>query len=117
MNKPQKTPPTPPMPPAPPTPLHQTFPIVDHPEIFETFVDSIGNSIFDGHSLRIDLTIARYGAPKPPTPLAGNRHVACRLALTPQACVELFNQLTQAMTVMARQGLLQQTAPQPAGRA
>jgi len=51
---------------------------VDNPGLAETFADSIGNFIFDGHTARLELTVTRFDQPKPQSPLTGRRVPACR---------------------------------------
>jgi hypothetical protein len=70
-----------------------SFPVVEHPEVQETFADSMGLLSFDGQTLRIDLTCARVDDPKPPKPPTGRRHVVARLVLTPELAQELTNKL------------------------
>lgn len=79
---------------------------IDIPELQETFVDSMGLSIFDGNTLRLELCVTRLNEPKPPKAPTGKKYPVCRLVLTPDTTVELYNQLNQLIGLMAQQGLV-----------
>lgn len=83
---------------------------IDRPEISETFVDSIGLCIFDGNSVRAELCVDRLDKPKPPKQTA-RRYPACRLVLSPDAAVDLFNSLSNIINLMQQKGLVSQVAP------
>jgi hypothetical protein len=84
---------------------------VDLPELSETFCDSLGLSLFDGQSFRIEFCITRYDEPAPQKPATARRYPACRLVLTPETGVELFNKLQKMIEAMKRKGLLKTAQP------
>ena len=85
---------------------------VDRPEVVETFLDSLHRIQWDGQSLRVELCVTRSPEPNAPAGAEANRYTACRLVLTPQAAVDLFNGLQQTMTALAQAGVVgQQSAP------
>ena len=88
------------------------LPLVEHPEILETFIDSISLAIFDGGTLRLEMAVTRFEEPKPPNTPAGKRHVACRLVLSTPATVELINQMQQISAALTKAGVLKQSPPQ-----
>ena len=77
---------------------------VDRPEVSEIFVDGYEMMFFDGTSLRLEFTIARYDQPKPPKTRTGQRHTACRLVLTPDAAVALYNSLSKLVAALEERG-------------
>ena len=77
---------------------------VDLPNLSETFVDSFHFATFDNNTLRIELCITRMDEPKPPKPPTGRKITACRLVLTPNVTVELYNQLSKFIQIMEKQG-------------
>ena len=55
---------------------------VDIAELAETFADSVSNVVWDGQTLRVDLSVTRY--PPPDQMSSGaKRYPVCRLVLTP----------------------------------
>jgi hypothetical protein len=70
---------------------------IDLPEISETFVDSFGAMTFDGQTARIELCVQRMdmptGIPKPDHKPTVRKYTACRLVLTPDALIDLSNNL------------------------
>ena len=79
---------------------------IDLPELQETFADSLGLSTFDGMTARITLCVQRLQEPKPAQPPMANKYPVCRLVLTPEAVVDLFNNLNQLMGVLQKSGLI-----------
>src|SRR5688572_11531928 len=79
---------------------------VDLPELPETFADSLGLSFFDGQAMRLTFCVQRFMPPKPPKPPFAKRYPSCRLVLTPEVVVDLFNQLNQAMGALQKMGLV-----------
>ncbi len=79
---------------------------VDNPSLSETFVDSIHHVFFDGHTLSVELCVTRIDEFKPPNPPTAKRYPVCRLVLTPQAMVQLSNNLQQFMSALEQQGLI-----------
>jgi hypothetical protein len=91
---------------------------VDVPEMRETFADSVHTVVWDGQSLRVDLTVTRFSEMPPGEAAQATRYPAARLVLTPQAAVDLHNRLQQTMSALVKSGLLkQQSTPAPAGNA
>ena len=66
---------------------------IDRPKISETFVDSFGLVTFDGATTRLELCVTRLEETKPPNPPTAKKYPVCRVVLTPEATVDLFNQL------------------------
>lgn len=78
----------------------------DRPEVHETFVDSLQAVHFDGQSMRLTLCATRYEPAKPPDPPTGVRIPTCRLVLTPNAALDLFNKLSQVMKHLESAGVV-----------
>jgi hypothetical protein len=79
---------------------------VDRPELTETFVDSMTLSSFDGAAARLTFTVLRMQDPQPGRPAQFKRYPVCRMVLTPEAVVELFNRLNQMMGALQKVGLV-----------
>ena len=79
---------------------------IDLPELQETFADSLGMSSFDGQAMKITFCVQRLQPPKPPKPPTAKKYPSCRLVLTPEAVVELFNTLQQTMGALQKAGLI-----------
>jgi hypothetical protein len=75
-------------------PQQPSHPVVDIPELPETFADSIDNLSFDGQTLRITFTVNRMSrdGQSPPTT---KRFPSCRLILSPTCAQELGHQMAQ----------------------
>jgi hypothetical protein len=56
---------------------------VDRPEVAETFADHCERVIFDGQTLRVDLSVTRYGEPTSDKRATAHRATTCRLVMTP----------------------------------
>jgi len=85
-----------------PDPIESNLLINLHHEIHETFADQVGTMYFDGTTLRIDLAVMRVEQPtSPPT---GERHVVCRLFLSPRCAADLINQLNKLSAQLAKVG-------------
>ena len=80
---------------------------IDLPDVSETFVDSVGKMIFDGQTARIELCVTRMNEPHPPDPPTARKYPACRLALTPKAFLDLYNQLHKLVNILQQQGVIQ----------
>jgi len=65
----------------------------DLPELAETFADSIDLTFFDGQTVRINFGVTRFDLAQQPGSVNAQRLPACRLVLTPDAAVELMNQI------------------------
>jgi len=77
---------------------------LDRADMVETFADSITGLMFDGQTLRIELT--RFDDVKPNTPITGRRYPACRLVLPPAAAVDLINRMQQIAAALKRAGVV-----------
>jgi hypothetical protein len=71
------------------------------PELNETFVDSLALSTFDGAAARLTFCVMRMQGPP-----QFKRYPVCRMVLTPDATVELFNRLNQMMGALQKLGLV-----------
>ena len=78
------------------------FRYVDHPEIQETFADSLHTFGFHQNTMRLEFTVTRPGPAKSGKPISGTRHTVCRLVLTPEAAKELHGQLSNIAAMMAK---------------
>jgi hypothetical protein len=74
---------------------------VDIAELTESFADSISNVVWDGQTLRIDLSVTRY---PPPEQMASGakRYPVCRLVLTATAAADLYDRLRQSSAAIAK---------------
>ena len=88
---------------------------VDHPEIAETFADSLEKILFDGIMVRLEFVVNRLDEPKPPLPPTGKKHTVCRLVLPAAGLQDLANKIVNLMNQLAAQGMVQQGG-QPSGR-
>lgn len=77
---------------------HQHYPKEDHPEVRETFADSLGLLTYDGRTLRLELTCSRVDELTPGKEAKGRRHVVARLVLTPEAAGDLHVKLSNIAT-------------------
>jgi hypothetical protein len=83
---------------------------VDRADVNETFVDSIYSTTFNTGILRIEFDVTRLSEPKASKPHTAKQYPMCRLVMTPDVAVDLFNRLNQFMGVMKERGLTQQTS-------
>ena len=79
---------------------------VDRPELNETFVDSLALSTFDGAAARLTFCVMRMQEPHAGKPAQFKKYPVCRMVLTPDAAVELFNRLNQMMGALQKLGLV-----------
>jgi hypothetical protein len=79
---------------------------VDRPDLNETFVDSLALSTFDGAAARLTFCVMRMQEPQPGKPAQFKKYPVCRMVLTPDATVELFNRLNQMMGALQKLGLV-----------
>ncbi len=89
---------------------------VDRPEVNETFVDSLALSTFDGAAARLTFCVMRMQDPQPGKPAVFKRYPVCRMVLTPDAVVELFNRLNQMMGALQKLGLVKLEPGKPPQR-
>lgn len=85
---------------------------MERPEISETFVDSLGVVTFDGVT-RLEMCATRLDLPKPSEKPTAKRYPVCRVVMTPEATVALFNQLQNIMNVLHQAGLVTKQEGQP----
>jgi hypothetical protein len=78
---------------------------VDLPDVREIFTDSIENVVFDGQSMRIEFCVTRLEQHPRLGPQA-KRYPACRLALTPNAVIELMKQMRQLTAELEKAGFV-----------
>jgi hypothetical protein len=99
----------------PPHELARRAPLVSHHEVTETFADQMSTVFFDGATLRIDFAATRLeeptGARTTQTEPKRERHIVCRLVLTPGCAVDLMNQMKQMADQLAKAGVLTATLP------
>lgn len=89
-----------------PLPPNATVREVDRPELAETFVDSVTLGTLHGSTLRLTLCAYRFDEPHPPNPPGVTKVPACRLVLTAEGAIELYNMLNSMMGVMQQAGLI-----------
>ena len=73
----------------------------DRLSVTETFVNSMGKCFFSEGVANIVLCVTRLDRPEP-----------CRLVLTPQAVIQLFQGLNAIMGAMQKEGIIK-THPKP----
>jgi hypothetical protein len=74
---------------------------VDIADLAETFVDSVHNVVWDGQTLRVDLSVTRY--PEPAQMASGaKRYPVCRPVLTAAAATDLYERLRQSSAAIAK---------------
>ena len=86
---------------------------VDRPEVNETFADSLALSTFDGAASRLTFCVRRMQEPQPGKPPQFKKYPVCRMVLTPDATVELFNRLNQMMGALQKLGLVKMEPGKP----
>jgi hypothetical protein len=83
-----------------------------HHEVSETFADSIGLTLFDGHTLKLEFVAARIEEPnQPSTQPIGTRHVVARMVLSVNCAVDLINQMQRVGAQLAQAGLVKAEQP------
>ena len=105
------------MPESPQKPTQTQHVYVDHPQLAETFADSLQSVFFDGQSVRLEFCVTRFAEPKQENTLTGKRYPACRLVLTPGAAVELINHLQRLTAAFVQAGIVKPDASKPAAGA
>ncbi|MCX8043213.1 MAG: hypothetical protein N3B18_03705 [Desulfobacterota bacterium] len=79
---------------------------IDRPDMMETFADSLGMLLFDGQVARLEFCVTRLDPQSTPQTPSAHRYPSCRLVLTPEAFLDLYNQLQKLMSAMERDGLV-----------
>lgn len=67
--------------------------------------------MFDGQTMRIEFCTIRMDEPRPSSPPTGRQYPVCRLVLTPNAAVDLFNKLQQVMAALEQSGAVRKNPP------
>lgn len=80
--------------------------LAERPELSETFADSLGVSTFDGMTVRLELCVTRLDLPQKEKEPSASRSPACRLVLSPDVAVELYNVLQGMVAAMEKKGLI-----------
>ena len=88
---------------------------VDLPDLRETFVDAVRMTTWDGQTVRVELCVTRYPEPGASSPQPAKRYPVARLVLTPGAAAELFNNLQQTMSALAKAGVVKSQTAAPPG--
>jgi hypothetical protein len=94
-----------------PQPQSVQIRFVDRPEVTETFADSSHTVTFDGQTMRIEFCTVRMDEPRPSDSPTGRQYPVCRLVLTPNAAVDLFNKLQQIMAALEQSGAIKKNPP------
>jgi len=84
---------------------------VDRPEISEAFADHFENLFYDGTTLRLEFCVRRFDELKQPEAPTGRRYPVCRLVLSNDAALNLFNQLQKLVGAMEQKGLVKRESP------
>jgi hypothetical protein len=77
---------------------------LDRPDFAETFADAITGVVFDGQTLRIELSVSRMDEAKPGAPLTGYRTPVCRLVVPPSTALDLAQKMQQVSAALAKAG-------------
>jgi hypothetical protein len=85
----------------------------DRPEVSETFSDSVHGVVFDGITMRIELCAIRMDPPQPQKEPTASQIPVCRLVLTPNAAIDLFNKLQQIVQTLEKEGKVTRNPPSP----
>ena len=96
-----------------PLPAHTTVHEVDRPDVSECFVDTVGLGTLHGATLRLTLCAYRFEEPRPPNPQSVTKMPTCRLVLTAEGAIDLFNMLNSMMGVMQQAGLIKAEPGKP----
>ena len=91
---------------------------IDRPEILETFVDSIGAGSFQHGVARIEMCVTRMDKLEQGDKPTARRYPVARAVLTPQAILDLFQQLQGMVIIMQKEGVIktQPVSQQPPGK-
>lgn len=88
-------------------PFDQAFEFKDNPAVSEVYADHVCRVTADGNSTRITLTISRPDLPGGDAASAGGQKlVAARLVLPPQATAELYNHLSRVVHLLEQKGII-----------
>jgi len=84
---------------------------IDRPDVSETFADSIHGLSFDGQTMRIEFCNIRIDPFNPQEAPTGRQYPVCRMVLTPNAGIELFNRLQQIVKALEKSGAVHRAPP------
>lgn len=84
---------------------------IDRPDVNETFADSIHGLSFDGQTMRIEFCSVRLDPLKSPEAPTGRQYPVCRLVLTPNAGIDLYNRLQHIIKALEKSGAIHRTPP------
>lgn len=84
---------------------------IDRPELAETFVDSIGMVNMNNGIGSIELCVTRFDKLEPPKPVTAKKYPVARIVITPQALIELHQNLAKFMAVMEKEGIIKIEQP------
>ncbi len=90
----------------PPAPIEY----VDRPELMEIFVDTINSLHLREDGARIEFCVTRLDTTSKTNPKKKKRIPACRLVLTPDATVDLINQLNHMAKTVQQERLQKKVA-------
>jgi hypothetical protein len=90
-------------------PIKPTY--VDRPEVTEVFFDHVRMCMFNENALRMEFCVTRFDEPKPPAAPASKHVTAIRLATTPTGLAQLYDQLTNLVAALEKQGVLHRNVP------
>ena len=86
---------------------------IDRIEVSETFADALHSINFDGQTMRIVFCTTRFDPPKPPKAPTAARLPSCRLVLTPNTAIDLFNKLQQIVKALEESGTVKRETIPP----
>lgn len=81
------------------------IPIVDRPEVSETFADSVVSVMTDASVFRIEFAVKRGHIKFKDQPPVMKKYTSARIVLTHEGAVELVNNLTNMLNAMAQASL------------
>jgi len=84
---------------------------VDRADLTEVYADTVGNVTFDGSTIRAELCVTRLEESKPPAAAIAKQYPTCRVAMRPDAALELFARLQQLIARMEQHGLIKRQQP------
>lgn len=86
---------------------------VDLANVSETFADSVEKINIDGNVWRFEFCATRMEEPKPEkNVIPGKKYPVCRLVLTNNCGLDLFNKLRRLVEIMEKQGMVKTTQAQ-----
>ena len=94
------------------SPTRTKLPYQDDPFVRESFVDGFHSAVFDGHLMRLELTVSRFTDATKPGSISGQARTAVRLVIPPALAVDLYKQFARLIDVMATKGMVTKSTPQ-----